>query len=77
MQHTVHEALGLHSCGVIPMPLLTPNVHKKRIERALKLRIRLKGRDATISDEKIVTKESAVDRCNSPYLAGLPGDDVH
>jgi hypothetical protein len=55
MQRTVHKALGLRSCGVIPTPLLAPNVRKKRAERALKLLFRLKGRDATIGDEKIVT----------------------
>ena len=77
MQRTVHKALGLRSCGVIPTQLLTPNVRKKRTERALKLRIRLKARDAIISDEKIVTKESAVNKCNLHYLHALPGDDVH
>ena len=65
MQHTVHKALGLRSCDVIPTTLLTPNVRKKRAERALKLRIRLKGRDTIISDKKIVTKESGVNKCNS------------
>ena len=54
MQRTVHKALGLRSCGVIPTQLLTPNVRKKRTERALKLHIRLKGRDATMGAEKIV-----------------------
>jgi len=73
----VHEALGLHSCVGIFKPPLTPNVRKKRTERALKLRIRLKVRDAIISDEKIITKESAVNKCNSHYLHALPGDDVH
>ena len=50
MQRTMHEALVLHSCGVIILQLLAPNVRKKRAERGLKLLFRLKGRDATIGD---------------------------
>ena len=53
-QRTMHEALGLRSCGVSPTPLLAPNGRKKRAERALKLLSRLKERDSTIGDEKIV-----------------------
>ena len=54
-ERTVHKALGLRSSGVTPTPLLAPNGRKKRSERALKLLFRLKERDATIGDEKIVT----------------------
>ena len=54
MQRTVHKALGLRSCGVIPTPLLMPIVRKKRAERALILLFRLKGRDTTMGDKKIV-----------------------
>ena len=55
MHRIVHEAMGLHSHVAIPQPLFMPNVRKKYAERALKLLFRLKGRDATIIDKKIVT----------------------
>ena len=52
MERTVHKALGLGSCGVTPTPLLAPHGRKSGAERALKLRSRLKEKDATIGDEK-------------------------
>ena len=55
MERTVHKALGLRSCGVTPTPLLVPDGRKKSAERALKMLSRLKERDATIGDKKIIT----------------------
>ena len=73
----MHKALVLRSSGGTPTPLLAPNGRKKRSERALKLLFRLKGRDTTIGDEKILTLESAVSRSNFLSLTGLHGDGVH
>ena len=64
MQRIVHVGLGLRSRVGISKPLFTPIVCKKRAERALKLHIRFKGRAATISDEKNITYNLAVNRQN-------------